>query len=60
VIYRPLENGIDVLRVLHSSRQWRRVFFGDDQDLRSLKATPNISIRTETSIPVNPARLIFW
>ena len=26
VVYRPVEDGIDVLRVIHSSRQWRRVF----------------------------------
>lgn len=26
VIYRPLDDGIDVLRVLHSARNWQRVF----------------------------------
>ena len=26
VIYRPLDDGIDVLRIIHASREWRRVF----------------------------------
>lgn len=26
VIYRALDDGIDVLRVIHSARNWRRVF----------------------------------
>ncbi len=28
VIYRVLDDGIDVLRVIHSARNWRRVFRG--------------------------------
>lgn len=28
VIYRPLDDGIDVLRIIHASRQWRRIFRG--------------------------------
>jgi toxin ParE1/3/4 len=28
VIYRPLDEGIEVLRVLHSAREWRQAFRG--------------------------------